>query len=219
MIPVKPAPEPKHFDRKVRQRGLSAIAELVGEPLPIKRAGRRRKQIAKDREEIPTKCFPPFWREALDDMMKAYDQICAYMAIYIERVTGAATVDHMIPRSVEWKQVYEWDNYRLACSLMNARKNDAISVLDPFRIKVGWFELELVGFQLKPADALASHIENRVKRTITRLRLNDRDCRAARESYALDYWSGEIPFSRLSRRAPFIARELQRQGRLLPGDA
>ena len=39
-------------------------------------------------------------------MMFAYDQICAYMAIYIEKVTGAASVDHMIPRSIEWSQVY-----------------------------------------------------------------------------------------------------------------
>jgi hypothetical protein len=39
MIPVEPAPEPADFDSKVRQPGLSAIAELVGEPLTIKRRG------------------------------------------------------------------------------------------------------------------------------------------------------------------------------------
>ena len=127
MIPVTPAPKPADFDRKVRQPGLSAIAELVGEPPLVKRRGPRRKKIADRREDIPPESFPPFWRESLDDMMSAYDQICAYMAIYIERVTGAATVNHMIPRSVEWSQVYEWDNYRLACSLMNSRKNDALS--------------------------------------------------------------------------------------------
>ena len=137
MIPVDPAPEPPDFDRKVRQPGLSAIAEMVGEPPLLRRRGRRRSKIADRREDIPSESFPPFWRDALDDMMLAYNQICAYMAIYIEKVTGAATVDHMIPRSVEWSQVYEWDNYRLACSLMNSRKNDAIFVLDPFQSTVG----------------------------------------------------------------------------------
>ncbi|MGP0064493.1 MAG: hypothetical protein ACLQGP_12960, partial [Isosphaeraceae bacterium] len=72
MIPVKPAPKPPDFDRKVRQPGLSAIAELVGEPPLIKRPGRRRKKIAERREEIPAENFPPFWREALDDMMERY---------------------------------------------------------------------------------------------------------------------------------------------------
>jgi hypothetical protein len=126
MIPVKPAPMPPDFDKKVRRHGLSAIAELVGEPPLIKRPGPRRKKIAERREDIPAESFPPFWREALDDMLLAYDRTCAYMAIYIEKVTGAPTVDHMIPRSVEWTQVYEWDNYRLACSLMNSRKKETL---------------------------------------------------------------------------------------------
>ena len=104
MIRVEPAPEPPEFDRKVRQPGLSAIAEMVGEPQLSRRRGRRRTQIAERREEIPSQKFPPFWRDAIDDMMFAYDQICAYMAIYIEKVTGAAyrrshdsAVDRMEP--------------------------------------------------------------------------------------------------------------------------
>ena len=32
------------------------------------------------------------------------------------------------------------------------RKNDAIDVLDPFQSSRDWFELELVGFQVKPAE-------------------------------------------------------------------
>jgi hypothetical protein len=214
MIPVEPAPEPPDFDSKVRQPGLSAIAELVGEPPKIKRRGPRRRKIANHREEIPSDSFPPFWRAALGDMMRAYHRICAYMAIYIEEITGAGTVDHMIPRSVEWSHVYEWDNYRLACSLMNSRKNDAIAVLDPFRVRDGWFELDLVGFQVKPSDALSPHIRERVDRTIARLRLNDKDCRDARERYAMAYWNRDISYGFLSRRAPFVALELTRLNRL-----
>src|SRR5262249_46183942 len=124
-----------------------------------------------------------------------------------------------IPRSVEWGHVYEWDNYRLACSLMNSRKNDAIAVLDPFRVKTGWFELDLVGFQVKPSEMVSSHIRGRVDRTIAKLRLNDKDCRDARGRYAMEYWKGKISYSFLARRAPFIAMELNRQGGLRPGDA
>ena len=109
----------------------------------------------------------------------------------------------MMPRSVDWSQVYEWDNYRLACSLMNSRKKDAIYVLDPFQVKTGWFELELVGFQIKPGRfAAGPAFGNRVERTITRLRLNEDDCRTARERYAVNYWNGELPLAFLSRASP-----------------
>ena len=218
MIPVTPTPEPPDFDRKVRQPGLSAIAELVGEPARLRRPGRRRSKVADRREDIRSESFPAFWRESLDDMMRAYDQICAYMAVYIEKVTGAATVDHMIPRSVEWSQVYEWNNYRLACSLMNSRKNDAIFVLDPFQVKSGWFELEFVSFQVKSATTLSALIRNRVEKTIARLRLNDRECQDLRRCYVIEYETKQISLAHLTRRAPFIAIELRRQGRLREGD-
>jgi hypothetical protein len=219
VIPVNPAPEPPDFDQKVRQPGLSAIAEMVGEPALVRRRGRRRSKIADRREDIRSETFPTFWRESLDDMMRAYDQICAYMAVYIEKVTEAATIDHMIPRSVEWSQVYEWGNYRLACSLMNSRKNDAIFVLDPFQVKAGWFELEFVGFQVKPAATLSALIRNRVEKTIARLRLNDRECQDLRRYYVIEYETKQISLAHLTRRAPFIAMELRRQRWLQEGDA
>jgi hypothetical protein len=218
MIHVEPAIEPPDFDRKIRQPGLSAIAELVGEPPILKRRGPRRDKVADRREDIPSDSFPTFWRNGLDDMMQAYNQICAYMAIYIENVTGAATIDHMIPRSVEWSQVYEWDNYRLACSLMNSRKNDAIFVLDPFQVESGWFELEFVGFQVKPAATLSSMIRDRVEKTIVLLRLNDRECQDLRRYYVTEYEMKQISMVHLTRRAPFIAMELRRQGRLQEHD-
>ena len=73
--------------------------------------------------------------------MKAYKADLPYIACYIEPVTGMPTVDHMIPKSQRWDKVYEWSNYRLACSLMNSRKNDVPHVLDPFEVETGWFEL------------------------------------------------------------------------------
>ena len=52
VIPVRPAPEPPDFDRTVRQPGLRAIAELVGEP-PQRHAGKAFDQVADSRDIIP----------------------------------------------------------------------------------------------------------------------------------------------------------------------
>jgi hypothetical protein len=219
MIHVTPAPEPASFDRKVRRPGLSAIAELVGEPLTVRRSGPRRKKIAERREDIPAACFPTYWTEALQDLLAAYHRVCAYVCVYIERVTGASSVDHMIPKSSSWDKVYEWSNYRLVCSLMNSRKLEAQDALDPFEVQHGWFELDLTGFQVRPADDLNQATRQRVLDTIHRLKLNDADCRGLREEYATNYWERHIDLDYLSKRAPFVAMELRRQGKLRDGDA
>ncbi len=69
-------------------------------------------------------------------------------------------------------------------------------------------------FQVRPGNELRQSLRERVEATIFQLRLNDRTCRNLRETYACDYWAGDISFNYLSRRAPFIALELERQGRL-----
>jgi hypothetical protein len=218
LIRVKPAPEPASFDAKVRRPGMSAIAELVGEPPLIRRRGRRRTKVAERREDLKGEHFPPLWTEALDDLCEAYRRLCAYTSLYIHRVTGARSVDHMIPKSQAWDRAYEWSNYRLACTLMNARKNDAQTVLDPFEIEDDWFGLEFVAYQLVVREGLAPEIEGRIEDTIRRMGLNDEECRKAREEYVEAYLSRGIELDQLERWAPFIARELRRQGLLRAGD-
>ncbi|MGY2199462.1 hypothetical protein [Pseudomonas gingeri] len=211
MIRVELADEPESFDSKVRKAGLRAIAELVGEPDLPKRKGRKRKKLAERREDIPADKFPPIWTEALPDLMEAYGRLCAYICIYIERVTGGGSVDHMLPKSRRWQDVYEWANYRLACTLMNARKNNYQDVLDPFEAEEGWFRLELTGYQVIPGADLDPVIEARVLATIKRLGLNDRDCLKVREDYATAYADRHISLEFLRRRAPFLAREIEAQ--------
>ena len=217
MIRVLPAPPPRDFDAKVRQPGLRAIAELVGEA-PPRAVGRSHAPVAASREEIPPDRFPPYWREAASDLLEAYDRICSYLCLYIPGGTGAPSVDHMVPKSTRWDQVYEWRNYRLACALMNARKGAVASVLDPFDIEDGWFALELVGFQVMRGERLPDGVRTAVEATIERLRLNDVTCCAARAEFAEDYWRGAISADYLSRHAPFVAVELRRQGRLRGDD-
>lgn len=218
MIPVVPAPEPERFDADVRQKGLSAIAELVGEPPLVRRQGPRIKKVAARREEIPTEKFPPYWRNVLPETRVAYGSICAYLSLYIEKATGSATVDHMIPKSKAWDRVYEWTNYRLACAIVNARKSDTELALDPFEIEPETFALEFVEFQVIPGPRAIGDLQGRVNRTINLLGLNLSDCRAARREYVVNYEEAQISLAYLERRAPFIAYELTRQSRLRPED-
>lgn len=196
MIPVSPAPEPESFDAHVRQPGLAAIEDLAA------------KHGAQD--AIPTADFPPLWRHALDDLMASYERICAYMCLYIPRGVGAPSTDHMVPKSTAWQHMYEWSNYRLACSLMNARKGTATDVLDPFDMESGWFALDTTFFEVRPGADVPDHVATAVHATIRRLGLNDQQCCEARREYALAYWDGHITYDYLSRHAPFVARELRR---------
>jgi hypothetical protein len=211
MIRVIPAPEPRHFDRLVRTPGLRAIAEMVGER-PPRRGGRRFQRIADRREDIPSERFPPYWTEVLDDLMTAYDRICAYSCFRIHPVTGSRSVEHMAPKSRAHDKVYEWSNYRLASSLLNARKREFGDVLDPFEIIDGWFQLELLGFQVVPAPGLPAGVRTRVVQTIDRLGLDD--FRIPRERDAENYWARRISLGVLTEESPFVAKELRRQGRL-----
>lgn len=217
MIRVNPAPEPASFDTRVRQRGLCALAELVGEPATVKRPGPKRKQVAASRDEIPAKLFPPYWRDATAELLSSYSRVCAYACLYIERITGTATVDHWAPKSKSWDRVYEWDNYRLACSLMNARKKDIGDVLDPFDVWEGMFALDLVSMKAVPGDRAGESRES-VAATISRLGLDGSDYAEAVADYYHDYLDGHIDLERLEGRAPFLARELRRQGKLRPED-
>ena len=205
MMRVIPAPEPDAFDQDVRQPGLRALERLA-------------RDYSRSKEAIPPSKFPPYWRKSLGDLLASYHRICSYLCLYIPRGTGARSVDHMVPKSTAWYRAYEWDNYRLACSLMNSRKRDAVYVLDPFEVEDGWFVLELVAFQVLPADGLADPTATAVEDTIKRLRLNDGECCAAREKYAVDYWSEHVTFDYVRRHAPFVANELRRQNRLRDAD-
>jgi hypothetical protein len=206
VIRVVPQPEPDDFDRLVRAPGQRALANGQS-PLPA------------------------YWRRCLPDLLAGYGRICAYTCLYIERVTGAWTVDHYQPkaladvgveddgrseelvrRSADPALVYEWGNYRLACSLMNSRKGACRDVLDPFEVQKGWFGLDLVSFAPYPCADLGPACRDAVAATIRRLGLDDEECCRARREYAEAYLDGSVSFEYLRRKCPFVAIEMERQG-------
>jgi hypothetical protein len=232
MIHVELAPEPGTFQSTVREPGLRAIAEMVGKPPPYPRTGgkpyeQRHFPLPKgstgpavpitNEADLPPDEFPAYWVDALDELKSCYQHICAYSCFRIHRVTGAGSVDHMVAKSKRWDRVYEWDNYRLACSRLNARKKDFTDVLDPFEVEDCWFVLELTGFQVLPNPAITdAALKSRVQATIDRLQLDD--FRVDREADAQAYLDGHISLAWLARESPFVARELRRQRRLRPED-
>lgn len=218
MIHVERQPEPDDFDARVRQPGRSALAELVGQPPTVQRPGPRRNKLADRIEDLRHGDLPPFWRHCLPQLAEAYRRICAYSCLYVEPITGSDTVDHYVPKSLDARMAYEWGNYRFACSRMNARKGVAAEVLDPFEVQDGWFQLDLVRFQLQPAPGLSAEVIARIELTIRLLGLDDEDCKHSRASWFENYQAGHISLPFLDRRFPLLARELRRQDRLLPAD-
>ncbi len=206
----------------VRRKGLAAIAELIGAKATIVRPGPKRRPVAARRKAIPSHAFPPFWTAVEDEMHTAYRGLCAYSALYIDPATGGRSIDHFVPRSADWRLVYEWSNYRLACTLVNSKKGERVDVLDPFHIQPEWFALEFVGYQVIVGAGVRPKIRRQVESTIHDLGLNRRPFCEVRGDYAqryLDGSDGRIDFALMERWAPFVAREIRRQGLLRREDA
>jgi 5-methylcytosine-specific restriction endonuclease McrA len=207
VIPVALAPEPATFNAKVRQKGADAMLELVGKAPSKPRPGRKRKVVASRRDRIPSDDLPPYWRDVLPEMRKAYNGRCAYLAMYLEPATGSSSVDHVVPRSQSWRLVYEWSNYRLAASLINSKKSDLALVLDPCAIKPNLFALDFVSMEVIAGPAATGAAHKQVDETIATLGLNAQDCVDQRSEYYLDYKARDISLRWLERRAPFVAQE------------
>lgn len=224
MIRVEKQPEPRapgfDFDGRVRQPGLSALAELIGDPPTVQRTGPRIKPRATRVEDLPPSTLRKYhyWTRALDALHAAYGGRCAYASFYIEPLTGP-TVDHFVAICrAEPQEAYEWGNYRLACSLMNSRKNDFAGVLDPCEIEDGWFTLDLDTFDVVPGEGLDDSLRQRARETIDHL-LNTPECKSMRRRYFELHWAPKdptrpIPLWFIEEQAPFLAREMRRQGRV-----
>lgn len=201
MIPLTLKPEPPLFNTRVRIPGLNHLRDKginISRPLP---SGTK---------------ITSYWtrEEGLDELYKEYNGVCAYLAVYFERIMGGATVDHYLPKTLRPDLAYEWENYRLSSSIMNSRKNDYLDVIDPIFMQNNWFFLELTTGRIYPNDALEDIKKNAVSLTITRLGLDEGLSRKLRTDYWDDYINGDISSNYLQRKAPLVWYEANRQGLL-----
>jgi hypothetical protein len=226
MMRVEPQPEPRppgfDFDKEVRQPGLSALAELTGNAPTIQRPGPRIAKRADTIEDLDPQVVRDYayWTRALAALHEAYRGVCAYSCFYIEPLSGP-TVDHFVAITKTLREAYEWRNYRLAFALMNACKGAFADVLDPFEVQDGWFVLDLDTLDVEPGAGLEPDLTDRVLATCRRLQLNGSECKKMRRDFFNLYWSSQsperpIPLWFLEMKAPFLAREMRRQGRVRP---
>ncbi|MBF0180516.1 MAG: hypothetical protein HQM03_10890 [Magnetococcales bacterium] len=199
MIHVDAQPEPSRFDAEVRQKGL---AHLEKKALPLDQPLPQGIEIA------------DYWRACLDDLYASYHATCAYLAVFFERSTGTASVDHFVAKSRLPKDAYEWSNYRLACRSMNASKNHFDDVLDPFLIENGWFHLELVTGRIFPNSALDPERRAQVQATITRLELDDPMHRNMRARHFQGYIEKNYIEDYFKKISPLVWQEAKRQNLL-----
>lgn len=199
MIPVRLQPEPENFNAKVRSKGLTWL-QCKGYPLV---------------GELPKNAAPrPYWRDCLDELYAAYSGVCAYLAVYFERATGGASVDHLIPKSKQAESIYEWSNYRLASLHVNARKKDHEGILDPIGIDPETFHLELVTGSIYPNPNLGAEERNKAMDTIRILGLDLPVCREMRARHFSEYLAGGLSKDFFRRHSPFVHGEARRQGLL-----
>lgn len=190
MIPVQKRPEPKDFDLKVRQPGVTFLAKTA-------------KPTIKDWEKHR------YWKKVLADMYDSYAGICSYSG---ERISRPGSIDHFIPKWRSPNLAYEWDNYRLSSPKLNNYKADKEGIADPFVINYGWFVLDFPSCLIKPGPGLSTFEEQLVHQTINILKLNAYDDFVQNRCNILVFYScGDVSFNFLKNQYPFIASELERQ--------
>ena len=189
MIPVKFEPEPHDFDLKVRQKGKQFLSNRSA---PLKASQ-----------------FRNYWRDAVGDLHRLYNGICAYTCIYL---MPPGSVDHFRPKSKYPHLAYEWANYRLASVIINNRKGESENILDPFIIQPNWFTMDFPSCLIKTSSIIPSNYAERATDTIDILKLNDDDNLVQeRCDIIMEYVDGSITLQFLEKRYPFIAIEIERQ--------
>lgn len=230
MIPVVPQPEPVapgfDFRREVYERGEDAIRQMAGLTLSRTWIGRpigRRVERVQDLTVEMLRAHP-YWTKAMPNLHRAYGGLCAYLARYVP-LDAPPTTDHFVAlrHGGDPMLAYTWSNYRLASWYANGCKTSSEGVLDPFEVGDGWFALDLNSFKTIVGPTAPPERREQIERTIDVLGLAKREVAESRRRDAARYWSPPagtrpIPLWSLEQDAPFLARELRRQGRVRPED-
>lgn len=186
MIHFDQPPEPMEFDERCRQRGNRWLEDHP-------EAGRPR----------------DYWSEFKKLLADGFFDLCAYTVMYAPN----GTVDHYLSCKNYRHLAYEWANYRFCADWLNKSKLNADdTVLDPFQVQNGWFEILLPSLQMIVTDQVPDHSRDKAQYTLKRLRLRDHESviRQRREWYRM-YQEGELTLAGLSKKAPLIAAAIEKQ--------
>lgn len=197
MIPVILQPEPAGFDAEVRQGGHAWL---------------RAKGIALNAAPPKASKLPNYWSRSNKQLWEAYSGVCAYLAIFFEWGTGAASTDHFIAKSQNAGDAYEWSNYRLSCLGPNRNKNKFDDVLDPIGLTQNTFVINFASGKIAPNPALSPAQKAAARKTIRRLKLDSPDNNKMRAQHYKEYLEGDCSLNFLQRKSPFVHAEIVRQG-------
>lgn len=189
MIPVAKVKKPKDFDAKVKVPGDQWL------------------------KTNPTAKRPkPLWAPYTQTLADGFSGLCGYAAMF--DATGG-TVDHYLSFKNHPQKAYDWSNYRFASATLNASKRTADdSVLDPFEVQAGWFEIDLPSLQMRTTAVVPAAVRAKAEYTLKRLGLRDgeRVIRWRQSWYAL-YLDGNLTLEGLRQMAPLIASAVERQAK------
>jgi hypothetical protein len=188
MIRVKPSKAPNTFDAKCRKPGKKWLAANAGYRRP------------KD-----------YWSQFEPQLRGAFGDRCGYCAM----VTMKSQVDHFIPVAIlkirkQDQRAYDWKNFRYGEGVLNQRKSNHL-VLDPFKVRNNWFQIQLPSLQLLLTNAVPKTQRKLAEFTIERLGLRDSEVvvRYRRKWFEM-YCRRKMTLEGLKEVAPMIAKSVER---------
>jgi hypothetical protein len=186
MIPVAKVKKPKDFDAKVKAPGDQWLKD-------------------NPKAKRPKALWTPYTKTLAD----GFAGLCGYAAMHDP--TGG-TVDHYLSFKNHPKKAFDWSNYRYASGTLNSSKRNADdTVLDPFEVQAGWFEIELPSLQMRVTDAVPIAFRAKAEYTLTRLGLRDGErVLRWRQSWYEQYLSGNLTVDGLRKWAPLIADAVEK---------
>jgi len=187
MMRVVMPPEPPEFDRKCRTPGnqwLAAQPDWENEP-------------------------PNRWREFIPDLCAGFENRCGYLAMW--DLNG--TVDHYLSAFNHRHLAYEWTNYRYATGWLNSSKQNLDRrVLDPFKVRNEWFEIDLASLHLCLTPAVPARIRPVAEYTLQRLKFDyGRRVVGQRTVYLHLFEQGAMELAGVDREAPLLAMAVRRE--------
>lgn len=187
MIHVPKVPKPAQFERN---------------------AGKPGKQWLKD-NPTSTQRPPAYWNDFTADLSTGFGGLCGYAAMLDP--TGG-TVDHYKSYKNHRHLAYDWANYRFASGTLNSSKKNADdTVLDPYEVQSGWFEILLPSLQMRVTEAVPAAMRTKAEYTLTRLKLRDGERIIRwRQSWYDMYKGGDLTLDGLRRVAPLIAEAIDK---------